>query len=409
MVRGTCPARLVGTTDLGRFAFIRSGRLELATVASCEVKTLVTRGVEPPLRWSADGRFLAFGTGSVVGAAGGTPARPLGKLAAGWGSGSAGWVWSPSGHRLAGVSAGGVVIGGPGMKPQRLLPTGWGATSIAWSPDGRSLGVSRTIFSGVRRTHEQIWLVDLASRRARLICRVSAGKDAPPYLYGFSPDSRWLLAWQDVNGSASIAADGLPLLAVSTTGQAVPVGTGTLVYGDFLSWCADALTYVADRGGREVTLGDRIAMANRPDWKPVVVDGAAGNWSYSSPACSPPNTFEVAAAVGPTTQDSPFGQEHRRIWLLGYTGGNWHPLGPIPPRGQSDELPLWSADGRWIAFIRSGPTNQNAGAQGTLYLLDLGKQLNGHAQLVGPIASLGSTGNYYGHYNWAAQVAWYSR
>ena len=40
---------------------------------------------------------------------GGAPTRPLGRLAAGWGSGSPGWVWSPTGHRLAGVSVGGGV------------------------------------------------------------------------------------------------------------------------------------------------------------------------------------------------------------------------------------------------------------------------------------------------------------
>jgi len=41
-----------------------------------------------------------------------------------------------------------------------------------------------------------------------------------------------------------------------------------------------------------------------------------------------------------------------------------------------------------------------------LYLLDLGKQINGQAKLVGPVADVGSTGNYYGHYGWSYQLAW---
>jgi hypothetical protein len=186
-------------------------------------------------------------------------------------------------------------------------------------------------------------------------------------------------------------------------GKTVRVGTGTLVYPDFLSWCGDALAYVVNRGGREITLGDRIATASAPSWKPAVTPGKIHDTSsYVSPSCSPPNDFEVAAAVGPKTPDTPFGHERRRIWELGYTGGNWHPLGPAPPAGQSDELPMWSADGRWIAFVRSGPTSRNAQAPGRLYLLDL----RNHAKLVGPIADLGSTGNDYGHYDWSGQLAW---
>jgi hypothetical protein len=115
----------------------------------------------------------------------------------------------------------------------------------------------------------------------------------------------------------------------------------------------------------------------------------------------------VAAAAGPVTQDLPFGHEHRTIWLLPYTGGNWRPLEPAPPKGSSDELPLWSNDGQWIAFIRTTSTGSAGG--GLLYLLDLGARFNGQARVVGPIASVGVAGNYYGHYNWAAQIAWYSR
>jgi dipeptidyl aminopeptidase/acylaminoacyl peptidase len=400
-----CPAALTGASDLGTLAFIRDRKLVVLDVASCRERTLAEAGpILGPVSWSGDGRFVAFGP-RVVAGGGGRVQQPLphsgGTL-----------VWAPRGHRLAGVTAkGGVLVGGPGVRARRLLADGWGASTLAWSPSGALLAVSRSLYGKAPPPyHQEIWLLDPRTGGKRELFQLPKPKLAPPLLYGFSPDGRWLVAWEDTQNSASLAADGLPLVAISVAdGKTVQIGDarGTLVYRDFLSWCGNALAYVVNRGGRQVSLGDRVAFAAPPTWKPTVTPGRLRDSnSYVSPACSPPGLFELAAAVGPTTQDTPFGQERRRIWLLGYTGGNWHALGPTPPAGLSDELPMWSADGRWLAFIRSGPTNKDAGAHGVLYLLDLGKQFNGQARLVGPLADLGSTGNYYGHYGWSYQLAW---
>ena len=394
-----CPAVLAGARDLGTVAFIRDRKLDALDVATCSIRTLAPAGgIDGPVSWSADGRWVAFG-GKIVPAQGGRAEQPL--------RGAAGpLAWAPRGHELAGITTGGgLLVGGPGLKPRRLLPEGWGATTVAWSRSGDVLAVSRSLYLKVAPPyHQEIWLLDLRSGSKRELFHLSKPDLAPPLLEGFSPDGRWLLAYEDSENSASLMADGLPLLAIRVAdGKTVRVGAGTLVYPDFVSWCGASLAYVVNRGGREVTLGDRIAFASAPGWKPVVSPGKIHDTSsYISPSCSPPNDFEIAAAVGPKTADGPFGHERRRIWLLGYTGGNWHPLGPIPPVGRSDELPMWSADGRWIAFVRSGPTNRDARAPGVLYLLDL----RNHGKLVGPIADLGSTGNYYGHYGWSGQLAW---
>jgi len=409
-----CPAVLASAHDLGRLAFVAGTRIAVLDVSSCRVQTLVAKGAEPPLRWSADGRYLAFGPGSVVSARGGAPARPLGALALGWRSGSPGWAWSPHGHRLAGVTArGGVVIGGPGAPARRLLPDGWGATSIAWSPNGRTLAVSRSLYlKAPPPDHQEIWLLDLRNGAGRLLFRLPKPQLAPPWLSGFSPDGRFILAWEDIQNSASLAADGLPLIALPASGgKAVDVGKGTLVYGDFLAWCTgNLLAYVLDNGGREVTLGDRIDFAGPgPRW-PVVTPadpGARARLSFISPACSPPNLSMVAAAVGRAAPDEPVGHEHRTIWLLAYTGGSWRPLEAAPPAGSSDELPHWSRDGRWLAFVRT--TWTGSAGTGRLYLLDLGARFNSRPRLVGPVADVGRSGNYYGHYDWAAQLAWSDR
>ena len=108
--------------------------------------------------------------------------RPLGRLAVGWGSGSPGWVWSPTGHRLAGVTAdAGLIIGGPGALTKRLLPDGWGATSIAWSPNGRMLAVSRSLYLKVPPPyHQEIWLLDLRSGTKKMLFHLPKPELAPP-------------------------------------------------------------------------------------------------------------------------------------------------------------------------------------------------------------------------------------
>ena len=72
-----------------------------------------------------------------------------------------------------------------------------------------------------------------------------------------------------------------------------------------------------------------------------------------------------------------------------------------PPRGATDELPRWSADGRWILFVRSGPTKEDASTAGRLYLVAASGD-----ELVGPVIRLAG-GNYYGHYSWAEETDWY--
>ena len=71
-----------------------------------------------------------------------------------------------------------------------------------------------------------------------------------------------------------------------------------------------------------------------------------------------------------------------------------------PPVGETDELPMWSGDGRWILYVRTKPGGISA--RGTLYALD---PFGGN--LVGPIANIGRTGNYYGSYSWPFQLDWH--
>src|SRR5262249_34052007 len=81
-------------------------------------------------------------------------------------------------------------------------------------PDGCTVAVSRSLYlKSPPPYHREIWLIDIASGRKREIFHLRKPQLAPPYLYGFSPDGRWLITFEDTQNSASLAADGLPLFA----------------------------------------------------------------------------------------------------------------------------------------------------------------------------------------------------
>lgn len=368
-----CP----GSARLGAVAYVRDAVLHVFDLGTCRDRVLVAKGVEPPVRFSADGRFLAFGSGRIVATAGGRPGPPLG----------AGWAWAPRGHLLAAVTAGGgVVVGG-----RRIVPDGWGPSSLAWSPTG-GLVLARSRYP--RKPYRQsIWLW---TGRLRRVAGDFPGIQTP-FLAPASPDGRRLLWWLDPQNSSSIAADGLVLEAVSAAGGRAARLPGTLAYPDFLAWCGSQLVAAAGYD-RVSTSGKSLVALSPPRFTPRGLSRDRSR-SWISPACSPDGRL-VAAAAGPRSSGTPFGHERRSIWLLDLDGSTRRRL-TEPPPGRSDELPRWSADGRSLLFLRSGPTAPRAEAEGSLYLVRL------DGALLGPIAELGPTDNYYGHYDWARQTDWF--
>src|ERR671923_1036880 len=95
----TCPSGLVG-----RLAYVDEG-LRVLDMRTCRVRVLVRSKVQPPVRWSRDGRWLAFGAGAVVSASGGRVLWPDGYVRV--------WAWSPKTDVLAGVTARGAIVASP--------------------------------------------------------------------------------------------------------------------------------------------------------------------------------------------------------------------------------------------------------------------------------------------------------
>jgi Tol biopolymer transport system component len=360
-------------TDLGVLAFVRDGALSVVDFERCSPTTLVRKGATGTPAFSHDGTYVAFGRGWVATAGGEVHRLPSAA------------VWSPRANVLAFATAGGgLELIAPGSFARMLVPNGNGASAPVFAPDGKSIAF-------VRGT--AIWSVELASGALHKLADARAGRPQP---VGFSPNGAWLV-YRAFPDSASLAADGTALAAANVrTGRTVAIAA-TLARSDFVTWCGTTLAYVTGNAGRSVTAGDGIAIASPPAWTPRTVLAPGGATSWNAVACSH-GTLVVSA--GPSSQDSPFGQEHRALWTVAAKPhATPHRLaGATPPGRQTDELPLWSSDGRYVVFVRTTPSGIEG--TGSVYAYD-----RANRKLFGPVARVGSTGNYYGSYGWAGQIA----
>jgi hypothetical protein len=379
----TCP----GSSRFGRVAYIdkpklkspapdRGGSLHVLDLGTCRVQVIV-KGVQPPVRWSHDGRWIAFGEGSVVSASGGKVSQPLGTMRD--------WTWAPRRNALAGVTqGGGVVVGGPRAGLRRLLRDGSRADNVAFDSSGQRLAVGRDRPS-------QLSVFDLASG-SQTVLRHFSSSYAGVTVAGWSPGGHWVLFWGPYAGP-SIAADGVALHAISASGgRVLTLAKATLLYDDFTSWCRGSKLALSAGFDRYSTSRKTLLEVAPPRWRarPLVRGGAL---SWVTPACSP-NGATIAAAAGPNFREQRFGLEHRSLWLVSSLGRSPRRL-TVAPAAATDERPAWSRDGRSLLFVRT------RGFMGTLYLVRL------DGRLVGPIVGVGWGPPYYGHYGWADQIDWY--
>lgn len=216
-----------------------------------------------------------------------------------------------------------------------------------------------------------------------------AGSPGPIELEGVSPDEKWILYAIDPMGSASLAADGLRVMAVPATGGRTYTVAFALSYDSYRAWCGDRLVMTV--GGDRIANHDkRLIVTGPPSWRARFLVREPKR-AFGSVACAPDGRAVVVQEepAGGTNESS--ATSHWQLWRLTLDGRTSTRL-TDPAPGWSDDSPQFSADGKTLYFVRSKSD------RGRLYALRGG-------ELVGPLLDLGLDRNeYYGHRDWPYRV-----
>jgi Tol biopolymer transport system component len=219
---------------------------------------------------------------------------------------------------------------------------------VHWSPDGTRLAYSLETPLTERRS--SLWVVD-----------VNGGSPVELYgsttdgilVAGWTADGAYVLFWRDIQFSASMMADGLPL-------EAVPAQGGrslALAAGHLALWAPSPVDgrIAMTEAGRDTYMRKRIFL----------VDVSGGEPQYLTPADSAsiqpawsPDGARIAFVSKPATGDGEGGPgwkledmaADRRIWVMNADGSNQRSL--TDDASYRDEYPVWSADGSQLLFAR---------------------------------------------------------
>ncbi|NOK63548.1 MAG: hypothetical protein GFH27_549371n47 [Chloroflexi bacterium AL-W] len=359
------------TTLPGCIAYIQNGDVWVQKSMDEQPLRLTQEGNLHTPRWSSSGNWLAYhqnqGSLRITNASGTThtftDASPYNIF-----------DWSPTTDQLAYISQSGalIVANTRGARRELVSPTNQNqretsVRSLAWSPDGAQLAYS---------VIETLQEADVAMpQRTGGLWRINAdGSGTPESLSADAPSfygmilAGWhhnhILFWIDPF-SASLLADGTPLLAIPAAGgEPLQLAESALAYPDFVAPAAnDAAQFAVVSGGfRETSTEKTLHVVSLTTGEDRAV--TSSNVAVSSPVWSP-NGKRIAYASMPDYHTGVMlnGDQarenlmQRRIFVIDsehtspaqqYTNNN----------NYRDERPLWSNDGSTLLFARLDGTDQ---------------------------------------------------
>ena len=360
--------RLAPTSSpgLSRLAYVQGGDIWVRELPDGEPERLTHDGHNHTPLWSPSGEWLAFQKEEPplkepwlwLMRRSGADARRLALVGAGAGSQV---TWSPVADQLAFITGSCLMVLGVDEPAPRPLvstsasPEGAKVTAIAWSPDGQWIAWESLVSAQAGPPQEQgIWRVRADGSEIKEVYLNPDPVATQSYLAGWSPDGQSVLFWQGWGMSASLLADGVPLMGVAVTGgQPAELSRAVLLDPDFLAWSPEGQRLAVVEGtGRETWQNKAIYMAGGSG-EPQRLSDAERADLY--PAWSPDGRW-LAFTGGPAPGESkgePAWQEalsRRRIWIMAADGSEKHPLTGEPDC--RDERPQWSADGQYILYAR---------------------------------------------------------
>jgi hypothetical protein len=404
----------------GELAFVTGGRLFLLGGKAHRLRRVRLPGIADAPAWSPDHRWLAVAVTKPWPAAKpwlqgrarlwlvsatGTRIRRLTPRS--WNVAS--FAWSPRADQLVAVAyrsrapygssyvAATITRSGAG----RILAAGSYVSGAAWSPDGRQVA------AGVAAFRRQRWLgrLDLLSPAGGRPEVVAASTGNVIELAGWWPGGSGLLYWLEIQGSPSLAADGLALDTVAPGAMRPRQVAFMLGHGSWLAFPRHGHVVAAVSGGsREIWFGHKHITICRPagGCEPVAQPGGVVSLD---PSWSPGGRRLAFARLSASGPFGPHGhaffspswirrwEATSQLWLAGANGSGARPLAAAG-RGAVD--PVFGRDGS-LLFVRDD----------SVWLLPRGAARP--ARMTGPLGAFsgrvyGQT--YYGYVPYPQLIAW---